>query len=212
MKDIRDYLKYDFFRYGDEKDSKLSEFIYDVEIREVKENPYYLPFGDKGVHHWEMVINVLHHNHRYDDEDDNTAQLMTENGPLLFKMTSYSIPPNIENFSTHIYQELRAVLQALELTDKFVWEFPEMLDRHDITPKMVYKFLKNIHKDYTKTEDFLKDYDHYVERIYHDYKFMSYLCFGVHYMFAMGWEYPIGEHLLAFLDIGKWRDHYKKNY
>jgi hypothetical protein len=209
---IQDFLLYDFLRYGVEKDSKLSEFIYDIDIHEVKENPYYLPFGDHGVHHWEMTINVRYHDHRYDDEDDNIANLMTERNPLRFKMTSYSKAPTIEEFSKHIYDELRAVLQAIDTTDKFVWDFPEMLDRNDITPEMVYKFLKNIYKDYTKTEDFLKDYEHYAERMYHDYKFISYLCFGVDYYGAMGWDYPIGEHLLAFLDLGKWNDHYEKNY
>ena len=208
---IQDFLHYDFRRYGEDTHKETSEYTYKVEIREVLENPYYLPFGDHGVHHWELVINVLKLDHLYDDEPDNETNLMTDGSPLRFKMTSYSKQPTIEEFSQHIYNELRAVLQAFGSTDEFIWGFTQMIERTEITPEILYKFLKNIHKDYTKTEDFLRDYDHYLERFYHDYKFFTYLCFSANYMFAMGWDYPIGEHMIAFLDLGKYYDHYERN-
>lgn len=207
---IQDFLKYDFHRFGDDKNDETSEYTYRLEIREVPENPFYLPFGDNGVHHWALFIDVLKHNHLYDDEPDNETYRMTDdNHRLVFRMTSYSKIPTIEEFSKHIYDEMRAVIQAFGLENEYVWDFP-MKDRNDITPDVVWKFLKNIHKDYSRTEDFLRDYEHYVERIYHDYKWgIEYLMKGEQYMFAMGWEYPIGEHFLAFLDVGKYSDYYE---
>ena len=124
-------------------------------------------------------------------------------------MTSRSIAPTMEQFSVHIKKELRAVLQACGLDNDYVWSVNTPSKRQDIEPFQVYQFLKLIHKDYTKTEDFLKDYDHYVDRMYHNFKWIDYLMCGVNYMFAMGWEYPIGEHLLAFLDVGKYSDYYE---
>lgn len=207
---IQDFLHYDFHRFGEDKNKETSEYTYKCEIIEVAENPFYLPFGDKGVHHWAMTIDVLKHDHLYDDEPDNETYLMTEpHSHLVFRMTSYSKPPTIEEFSKHIYDEMRAVIHAFGLENEYVWNFP-MKDRNDITPQVVFKFLNNIHKHYPNTKDFLNDYDHYVERIYHDWKWgIEYLMRGECYMFAMGWEYPIGEHFLAFLDVGKYSDHYE---
>lgn len=210
---ILDFLKYDFHRFGDDKNSETSEYTYKCEIIEVAENPFHLPIKGEKVTHWAMTIDVLKHDHLYDDEPDNETYLMTRpSNHLVFRMTSYSKPPTIEEFSKHIYDEMRAVIQAFGLENGYVWDFP-MKDRNDITPDVVWKFLKNTHKAYDITVEFLRVYDHFVERIYHDYKWgIEYLMKGDQYMFAMGWEYPIGEHLLAFLDLGKYSDHYEKNY
>jgi hypothetical protein len=206
---IQEFLKYDFHRFGADKNKETSEYTYKCEIREVAENPFHMPIKGENVTHWELVINVLKHDHLYDDEGDNETYLMTETSPLLFKMTRYSKPPTIEEFSKHIYDEMRAVILAFGLENEYVWEFSGK-ERNDITPDVVWKFLKNIHKDYSKTEDFLKDFDFYQERIYHNWKWgITYLMLGNSWMFAMGWDYPIGEHFLAFLDVGKYSDYYE---
>jgi len=205
METLIDYLIIDRKRYGTNLDPH-QEFGFHTEILEVEENPFYLPFGDKGVHHWELVILPT-----YQDEEEPEAgmKIMDDVSPLRFKMTSRSLAPTMEQFSEHIKRELRAVLNALDLDNVYVWNVNTPDNRDRIELHQVYKFLKNIHKDYTKTEDFLKDYDHYVDRMYHDCKWIEYLMFGVNYMFAMGWEFPIGEHLLSFLDIGKYSDYYE---
>jgi hypothetical protein len=206
---ILDFLKYDFHRFGEDKNRDTSEYTYKLEIREVPENPFHLPIIGEKVHHWALVLNVFKHDHLYDDEGDNETYLMTDNSPLVFRMTSYSKPPTIEEFSKHIYDEMRAVIHAFGMENEYVWEFNHK-ERREITPEVVWKFLKNIHKDYSRTEDFLRDYDYYVERIYQDWKWgISYLMRGDNWMYAMGWDYPIGEHLLAFLDVGKYNDYYE---
>ena len=205
METLTDYLIIDKKRYGHTV-YESQEFGFHTEIKEVEKNPFYLPFGDKGVHHWELVIRPT-----YLDEEEPEAgmKVMVEETPLRFKMTSYSLAPTMEKFSEHIKRELRAVLQTFDMEYEYTWNVNLPCKRNEIEPQQVYKFLKLIHKDYTNTEDFLKDYDHYVERIYHDIKFIDYLMKGVKYMFAMGWDYPIGEHLLAFLDMGKYVDYYE---
>jgi len=205
METLIDYLIIDRKRYGSGLYAH-QEFGFHTEIREVEENPFYLPFGDKGVHHWELVIRPTCNDEENPDVD---MIILEEVSPLRFKMTSRSIKPTMEQFSAHIKAELRAVIQTFELDKEYVWSVDFPTRREFIEPAQVYKFLKLIHRNYTKTEDFLKDYDHYVDRIYHDIKFMDYLMFGVNYMFAMGWSYPIGEHLLAFLDVGKYSDYYE---
>ena len=205
MKTIIDYLIYDHHRFGNS--NAEGNVSYMTEIHEVDENPYYLPFGEK-VHHWELVINIIWQEHDNEHEEDNQPHILTDSR-LVFKMTSYSKKPTIEEFSDHIKAEMRNVLLALGLEDKFTWDFPS-LNREEITPEIVWKFMKLNHKDYSETENFLKDYEHYVDRIYHDYKWgIEYLMQGENYMFAMGWEYPIGEHFLAFLELGKYADYYE---
>jgi len=212
METIIDYLIYDHHRCGN-KNSE-GNVSYKTEIREVKDNPYYLHvFGDsqKNVTHWELVIDVIWQEYDNVHEEDNQPQLVSDSR-LVFKMTSYSKKPTIEEFSEHIKTEMRNVLLALGMDDQYVWDFGT-LERKDITPEIVWKFMKLNHKDFSETEKFLRVYDYYVDRIYHDYKWgIEYLMLGSGYMFAMGWDYPIGEHFLAFLDLGKYADYYEKTH
>ena len=206
MKTIADFLIYDHHRFGN--DGGVGKVTYKTEIREVEDNPYYIPFGDKNVHHWELVIDVIWQEHDNEHEEDNQPSVVTDSR-LVFKMNRYSKKPTLEEFSEHIKSEMRNILIALGKDDNFCWDFGSV-NRDEITPEIVWKFIKLNHKDYSKTEDFLEVYEHMVDRIYHGYKWgIEYLMLGGNYMFAMGWEYPIGEHFLAFLEMGKFADYYE---
>jgi hypothetical protein len=200
MSNITEYLILDRKRYGtDIAESVQVEF--DTKIVEIPYNPYYLPFGDKGVHHYELQLIP-----KYREDCEEWSEDV--NQTLRFKMSSYSLMPTIEQFSDHIKAECIAILNAIGMDECYVWDV-HRLNYDDIEPAMIYKFLKNIHRDYTKTEDFLRDYDHYKNRLYQGMKWIDYIISGGGAMFCMSYDYPIGEHLLAFLEVGKYADFYE---
>lgn len=207
MKTIKDFLIVDTQRYGKPKEHEEIRFA--VEIQEIKENPFYLEFDDK-TRHWEFRITPTF---QY-DEGEGEHWHRDERQTLRFKMSQYT-QPTLEQFSEHIKMELTALLRAMSNVRGYVWDIVQDLYspfRDNFTPEVVYAFLKEIHKDYTKTEDFLRDYEHYHNRMYHDLKFLMYMIEGNRAMFSMSYDYPIGEHMLAFLDLEEFKycDYYEK--
>jgi hypothetical protein len=206
MKDITKYLIYDTVRYG--QDVPNMEYDFKLEITQIDSNPFYIPFGDK-TKHWELTLTPLY---RDLDGDEPTGKWHEHNRQeIKFKMSSRQ-KPNIERFSQHIYDELRAVLMAIGVTDDhWVWDVQQkMMGAIDgFEPEQVFKFIKNIHKDYSNTQDFLNVYDDMHHRMRQSMKFAMYLLEGNKAMFTMSYEYPIGEHLIAFLDVGKYNDYYE---
>lgn len=209
METIKDYLIYDQKRYGVElADDCKVEYL--ISIDKINENPFYLNINKKDINHYELTISV---NVKSVDIDGSKISEQYKY-KLKFKMSSQS-KPSLEKFSKHIKKECLNVIDALgvDLSKSYIWDLQQKTidcDRSEIEPKNVYKFLKNIHKDYSKTEDFIKDYDHYVDRMYHCIKFMHLLIDGENGMYRMSWDYPIGEHFLAFLtDNAKFCDYYK---
>ena len=178
-----------------------SEHSYKVTIEEVKENPFYLPFGDKGIHHWELKIQPICRWIAEEGEEEDVWG--NQDDSIEFKMTSYSKKPTIEEFSKHIYDELHAAFKAMEITEiRYLQEGEDkMLVDWDDCVNRVYKFMKALHKDYSKTEDYLRDYDHYKERLYHDMKFAHALAFGQDYMFSRRFSGEIGEKFFEFMNI-----------
>jgi len=204
---ITDFLICDNARYGGNV-SRDGKVIYTTEIKQIDENPYYIEFGDKSIKHYELVIGV-----EFREDDGEEVWEYVYDGKLRFKMSTYSTP-TIEKFSDHIRKECLALIDAVgcNLSKCYIWDLQQvsMLERNEIEPKQVYKFLKNIHKDYTKTEQFLEHYDIYVSRMYQTMKFIFLLIDGNSGMFRMSWEYPIGEHFLAFLtEDAKFNDFYE---
>ena len=208
MKDIRPFLIFDTVRYGAQYSNKVNDTKYKLEINEIDSNPFYIPFGDK-TRQWELTITPQY---RDPDGDEPTDKWYDDTRQTIrFKMSRYG-KPSIENFSTHIYEELNAVLNAIGCNDEdFVWGVQQkMLGAVDeIEPQQLYNFIKNIHKNYSDTQDFLNVYDDMHHRMRQSLKFAMYLLEGNKAMFTMSYEYPIGEHLLAFLDLGKMYDHYE---
>jgi hypothetical protein len=210
MKNIFDYLIIDTQRYS--KGLVYSDYKFELEINQIqeKDNPFYIPFGDN-IKHWELKIVPY-----YKDEDEpemDWTPTLKDNELLRFKMCSH-MKPTIELFSEHIRTECLAVINALgiNLSECYIWDLQQALyiNRGEIEPKHVYAFLKNIHKDYTKTESFLSVIDFYTNRMWHCVKFMNLLIDGVGAAYSMDWDYPIGEHFLAFLtDDAKFVDYYE---
>lgn len=182
--------------------SQDTEVNYKVSIKKIKDNPFYIEFGDKPTH-WMLTIDIQT---RYTDEP---SKFEDTGDSVEFKMSAYSLKPTIEQFSKHIYDECRNTLEALDLHNpEFVSDANKwMMERNEITPANVYKFMKLLHKDYSKTESFLKDYDTYLERIYHNMKFMKKMVTGWEAMWSRDFKIPTGENFLAFLDL-----HTVKNY
>jgi len=204
MKNITEFLIYDTVRYGEK--NLHYDVRYETEIKQIDSNPYYIEFGDK-TKQWELTITPS----TFDREEEGSEWVRDENQTLRFKMSAYQ-KPNIEIFSQHIYDELRAVLQAIECTDEdYVWNVQQKIlgAYKEFTPQQVYNFIKNIHKNYSDTQDFLNVHDSMYERMHHSMKFAMYLLEGNRAMFTMSYDYPIGEHLLAFLELGKFYDHYE---
>ena len=160
-------------------------------------NPFYMPIGDKGIHHWELSIQPIA---RWTLEDGYPdGDWMDSDSSIEFKMTSYSLKPTIEKFSQHIYDELHSAFNAMGIEEvKYLshGEDQMLVNWNDINLN-VYKFMKELHKDYTKTEDFIRDYDHYKERLYHDMKFAHALTYGQDYMFARTFTGDIQERFLT---------------
>lgn len=209
MKNITDFLIFDSFRYGKEWNSQWNENQYKVEINQIDENPFYIPFGDK-TKQWELTIVPQY---RDLDGDEPTKEWHDDDRQTIrFKMSAY-MKPTIEVFSKHIYDELNAILKAIGVTDEdYVWNVREKIltpIADGFEPQEVFNFMQNIHKDYTKTQDFLNAFDDFHHRMRQSLKFGMYLLEGNKAMFSMSYEYPIGEHLLAFLEIGKFTDHYE---
>ena len=206
MQNITDFLICDKFRYT--KISEDTNVEYTTEIKQIDHNPYYIEFGDKSAKQYELVIGV-----KVSEDDNGEVYGYVYDNQLRFKLSAYSMP-TIEKFSDHIRKECLALIDAMgcDLSKCYIWDLQlvAMLDKKDIEPKHVYKFLKNIHKDYTKTEQFLEHYDIYAERMYQTMKFIYLLIDGTTDMFRMDWEFPIGEHFLAFLTHdAKFNDFYE---
>ena len=209
MKTLKDYMILDTHRFGN-KDYHGDEYEINHNIVEVKENPFYIA-GDLFVKHYELQ---LRYGVKAGDDPEAVFEYDMSEWPLKFKMTSKTFP-TFEQFSEHIKKECQGIFNVLDLDDKFVWDFPTP-ERDEITPQMVYQFIQNVRAefqpDYRNTTDFLRDFDHFAERLYHGWKFMDYIITGSSYMFCpLTWDYPIGEHFLAFLDRGKYADYYEKN-
>jgi len=170
---------------------------YVIDIHKVDENPYYIEFGDKPTH-WEMTIQPM----AAWVEDGVVDEFGNVCDPYQFKMTSYSLAPTIEQFSKHIYDECWATLRALDIDIKYLSDDTKLsVNWEEIQPQHVYKFMKEIHKNYTKTEDFLRDYDVFVNRIYNNFKFIYGMVCGQRGMFLKSFDLPIGRHFFDFLGI-----------
>jgi hypothetical protein len=206
MKDIRPFLRYDTARYGKHYGNVHNDTQFKLDIQEIELNPYYIPFGDK-TRQWELTVIPQYRDSEEGGEyHDDTLQT------IRFKMSWYS-KPTIEVFSQRIFDELNAVLNAIGVTDEdWVWDVQQkMLGSigDGFEPQEVFNFIKNIHKNYSDTQDFLNVYDDMHHRMRQSLKFAMYLLEGNKAMFSMSYEYPIGEHLLAFLELGKMYDHYE---
>ena len=180
---------------------------YDVSIYKIDKNPYYLDFGDNPTH-WEMKIQPQG---RFEEEGE-VDEWGDMGEPYVFKMSLYSKPPTVEEFSKHMFDECWATIKAMELPEiKYLADnICFNISREDIQPHQVYRFLKEIHKDYTKTENFLKDYDHYRDRIYNNMKFMYGMIAGYGGMFMKSFDFPIGRHFFDFLGIEIYKDNLKE--
>lgn len=193
--DIREFL------HNSISEDEQTEYSYEVTVSQVQENPFYLPFGDKGVHHWELKIRPICR--WLDDDGKPDSDWMDWDSSIEFKMTSYSKKPTIEEFSKHIYDELHAAFKAIGITEVNYLSHGEQqmfIDWDDCTDK-VYAFMKALHKNYSKTEDYLRDYKHYLNRLYHDMKFAHALAFGQDYMFARSFSGNIEEKFFDFMNI-----------
>ena len=185
-------------------------FKYDVSIHEVEVNPYYLPFGDNPTH-WELRIQPM----GAWVEEGEEPEWGEMGNTYEFKMSRYTLPPTIEEFSKHIYDECWATINAMgwdaEKDFKYLSDETKLCQEWiDIEPQHVYAFLKEIHKDYTKTEDFLKDFVHYRDRMYNNLKFMYGMIAGYKGMFLKSFEVPIGRHFFDFLGIDIYKDNLKE--
>ena len=186
---------------------------YRVGIHKVEKNPFYIPFGEKTVNHWEITIEPFAayiEDGKFSQDDFNSMS-----SPWRFKLTSHvSTKPTIEIFSKHIYDECWATIKAMELCKiKFLsdCECFHVTRREHIHPKQVYNFIKLIHKNYSKTEDFLNNYDVFVERIYHNLKFLYAITDGQNGMYLQSYDVPLGRHFLNFLGIEIYTANLEKN-
>jgi hypothetical protein len=206
MKDIRPFLIFDTARYGKQYSSSANDIKYKLEINEIDSNPYYIPFGDK-TRQWELTVTP-----QYRDPDESEEYYTDDNQTIRFKMSRYG-KPSIEDFSQHIFDELNAILNAIGVNDEdWVWDIQQKIITpiaEGFEPQEVFNFIKNIHKDYSNTQDFLNVHDDMHHRMRQSLKFAMYLLEGNAAMFSMTYQYPIGEHLTAFLEIGKMYDHYE---
>ena len=206
MKDIRPFLIFDKVRYGKEWNSQWNETQYKLSISEIESNPFYIEFGDK-TRHWELTLTP-----QYRDPQESKEWYDDTRQEIRFKMSRYT-EPSIEQFSQHIYDELNAILNAIGCSDAdYVWNVQQKTMGaigDGFEPQVVYNFIKNIHKDYSQTQDFINVFDDMHHRMRQSLKFAMYLLEGNKAMFTMTYEYPIGEHLIAFLDLGKMNDYYE---
>jgi len=203
MSNITDFLQFDSIRFGQNLCGLYGlgyeqEVRFKTEIVQIDSNPYYFQTKEKVSHYEFRIKNIISF------VPENTEDVV---GILPFKMTSYFKKPTIEQFSDHIKRECLATLKALKLTDKYVWEF-HIPEWREITPIHVYNYIKEIHKSYEKTEDFLKVWDFYLTRIYNNAKWIESLVKGGRGILSET-TLPIGEHLFAFLEIGKYCDYYE---
>lgn len=204
MKDITKFLIYDTARFGEKEPHWDTKFK--LEIRQIEENPYHLPIDGDKQKHWELTLTPCTL-----DREEEGDWYENADQQLKFKMTRYG-QPTLEDFSEHIYKELNAVLDAIGVTEEdWVWDIQQkMLGSYkEFTPQQVFKFIKNLHFGFMKTDKFLEVYDFFYERMHQSMKFAMYLLEGNKAMFTMSYEYPIGEHLTAFLEVGKYYDHYE---
>ena len=204
MKDIRPFIIYHTARYG--QSNPHFEVKYVLDIKQIDSNPFYIEFGDN-TKQWELTITPQ----TLDKDEPESGWYTHQDQELRFKMSGY-MKPTIETFSKHIFGELNAVLNAIGVNDEdWVWDVQQkMLGAIDgFEPQEVFNFIKNIHKDYSNTQDFLNVHDDMHDRMRQSMKFAMYLLEGNKAMFSMTYEHPIGEHLLAFLEVGKFYDHYE---
>lgn len=208
MRNITDFLLIDNVRYGKDQ-SNGNDIQFRTEINQIDMNPYYIDFGDK-TKQWELTIvpqfrDLEIPNGKWHDDTNQTIR---------FKMSAYQ-KPNIEIFSERIFEEGNALLNAIGVNDSmYVWNVQQAITTpisDGFEPQQVFNFMKNIHKDYSNTQDFLNAFDDYHHRMRQSLKFFMYLLEGNKAMFSMPYDYPIGEHLLAFLEIGKLNDHYEQS-
>lgn len=192
MKLLTDYL---IPTVNDDPNSGITARII-PEIKIIDSNPFYMPIpGDRGVHHF--VLNLVSE-FRYND-DDSEEWIPGRSGifagyPLRFYYSGYGFP-SLENFSEHIYRECRATLSAVPR--KF-HSYHRFRDRSEIEMSEVWKFLKNQHKDYSKTEDFIRDYDYWHDRLYSTLKWVCYMSGELDWA---GAEINIGDRIYEFLDL-----------
>ena len=175
-------------------------------IRQVEQNPYYLGPKDKSLsrRHYQLKI---WGEYRFLDEDppsDWYKGERTHSGgvipapAILFHETSH-VPPHlmtIERFSEHIYKECRAAILAFGCRQDGIPICKG--DWKSISLAEVFKYLKNLHMDYSKTEDFIKDFDFWLNRLWNTYKFVQYLSGRFEWT---GCNVNIGHKIYEFLDL-----------
>lgn len=165
------------------------------EIAKVDRNPYYLPIPKDKVRHF--VLNLTSE-YRYTDEESSEwiKGISSEFGghPLRFFWSGYGTP-SIEKFSQHIYEECRAAFLSFEYSEHRDHFFH---DRDDIALSDVWRFIKNQHKDYSKTEDFIRDFDYWKDRLYQSQKWLHYMSGELEWY---GGYVSIGDRIYDFLDL-----------
>jgi hypothetical protein len=160
------------------------------EIKAIEENPYYLPMpGDKGVSHAVLELTPI-----YRDDENEDWRYQSEVYPLCFYWSGYGGLPSIERFSLHIYDECRAALNSF---DWYYYERNYWKEMNQILPSDVWRFLKNLHKDYRETERFLADYDYWKYRLYADLKWIAYMSGALTWLDSVS----IGDRLYDFLEF-----------
>ena len=173
------------------------------EISEImsSQNPFYLPFkGDDRKH---FILNTRLEG-KWDEQDCEWEDMDQH---IEFRMTTYGTP-TIEDFSKHIQTELKACIEAMKIEwwnerlERFQFTNDSMFifNWNEIKSENVYRFMKALHKDYSKTDDFMRDYDHYESRLYHSLKWAWSMSVGKNYMFSETFKGHIGLYnLLCFI-------------
>jgi hypothetical protein len=164
-----------------------SKMWLDCEIIRVNENPFSL--NKSLVSHYRAEIKV------YEQDEDGEIEKVDEN--LFFYADIVKENASEDDISQYIYTELRRLIQLIGYVPE------ETIDRNEYALDFVYKYACSVWGTYwyENTEDFIRDYEFWVNRIYHTMKFFMLLYKGTTFNYCRTWKFPLRHNLLNFLEI-----------
>lgn len=164
-------------------------------VKEVEGNPFHEPTPGEKVRHY---ILSLTSQYRYVEEDCEPSKWIDghpwgNSYPLKFYWSG-SKAPTMGRFSKHIWSECNAALRSFDRrSGEYVFH-----SRCDISMMNVWRFTKLQRKDYSQTEDFIRDYDYWESRLYNTQKWFFYMTGDLEWI---GGCISLGEAMYEFLGI-----------
>ena len=158
-------------------DDDETKYRVKVTIEKIDDNPYYRDIGGVVVTHFGLFVSIEtqclldEHKGLWSEWEENYDQLAAYYPDRIRFTYSGFCKPTLEQFTEHIKHQLECVFFTLCDPDSCSHIDAKSgsrpwVERRDITPEMIWVYTRLQNKLYSKTVDFIKDFDYWSACLY----------------------------------------------